>query len=522
MAALVTFRREFMDMTSREADEDGYANREGFKSPHEGIDPLKECVTIASACMKHFRMNHLPFNHLALVPERSYQLADNQSTLALKFMQWYAEEYNVEIRMAHSAGGEKHFGKYKADGWIEAEQRVIEVNGCAWHGCPQCYNDDQMMLPNGLVAGAKRQKDAERKEFIMRDPNVKEFTVFWECEIHRMLDADPDMRQKFAEYIDEGPLNIRDCFMGGRTGPMKLFHRAQPGEKISYLDVTSLYPYVNMMVDEEFGDIGYPVGHPTLQVLRKDVNWTKPEDNPHKIALMKVFVIPPPRIDVPVLPMKIDDDGRLLFPLCATCADENPTGCVDLDGTYRCDHTDRERGWVSKCTSLELNAALKEGYRVTKVIRVLEWKEGDSDLFRGYIREFMTEKFHATGFDSSIAGNWEAEEEFIHECAERFGIRIERHKMKSNKGRRQLVKLMLNNLWGRFSLRNYGLWQTHITDNPADVRDYLDNMNIEVMALDIVDEDEENGDTMMISYKTKKDFVVEHDCSNVGMFFDLW
>jgi hypothetical protein len=335
-----------------------------------------------------------------------------------------------------------------------------------------------------------------------------------------MLAADPQMKKKFDEYLDEGPLNIRDCFYGGRTAPMKLFHQAKPGEKISYLDVTSLYPYVNMMVDEQFKDIGYPVGHPMLHVIQKDVTWTKPEDNPYKIALMKVFVIPPPKIDVAVLPMKLDGEDRLLFPLCAKCARENPEGGLDLDDTYTCQHTEQERGWISKCTSLELNAALREGYRVTRVIRVLEWESGDSNLFREYMREFMTEKFHASGFDSSIAGNWEAEEEFIQECAAKFGITIDRGKMKSNKGRRQLVKLMLNNLWGRFSLRNFGLWQTHITDNPAEVREYLDNHGMEIMALDIVNEDEEgNGDTMMISYTTKKDFVEEHPSSNVGMFF---
>ena len=105
----------------------------------------------------------------------------------------------------------------------------------------------------------------------------------------------------------------------------------------------------------------------------------------------------------------MDDDDRLLFPLCVKCAKENPSGGLDLDCSYKCEHTDQERGWISKCTSLELNAALKEGYRVTRLIRVLEWEKGDSNLFRGYMREFMTEKFHASGFDSSIAGNREAE-----------------------------------------------------------------------------------------------------------------
>jgi hypothetical protein len=310
--------------------------------------------------------------------------------------------------------------------------------------------------------------------------------------------------------------------MGGRTSPWKLFHQVKPGQKISYADITSLYPYVNMCIDEQFRDLGYPVGHPRLHILQEDVDWTRPEDNPYKLALMKVFLIPPPKIDVPVMPMKLDDDDRLLFPLCAKCALQHPNGGLDLEGTYTCTHTETERGWISKCTSLELNAALKEGYRVTRLIRVLEWDEGDSNLFREYMREFMTEKFHASGFDASIAGNWEAEEQFIRECSERFGITINRDKMKTNKGRRALVKLMLNNLWGRLSLRNFGLWQTHITDDPAEVREYLDNHTIDVMALDVVDEDEEgNGDTIMISHTSKKDFVSEHDCSNVGMFCQI-
>jgi len=64
-------------------------------------------MTIASACMRHFRTNHLKSEHVGIVPERGYDNADNQSLLALKFMQWYAEENNVIVQTANSAGGEK-------------------------------------------------------------------------------------------------------------------------------------------------------------------------------------------------------------------------------------------------------------------------------------------------------------------------------------------------------------------------------------------------------------------------------
>ena len=269
------------------------------------------------------------------------------------------------------------------------------------------------------------------------------------------------------------------------------------------------------MLDEEFP--GYPVGHPTLHVIRdnqRDVYWSRPEDNPYPLAVLKVFVVPPRVIGegfVPVLPMKVSNSERLLFPLCATCAKQHPVGTVNEN--YSCPHRlDLERGWVGSYTSVELNAALKEGYKVTKLIRVLEYKEADKELFRSYMREFLAEKIHSSGFDERIQGNEEAEQRFIGECLTRFGMQIDSRRMKTNKGRRQLAKLMVNNLWGRFALRNHGLAQCYITDDPAVLAEFLDRSDIDVMSLDVL-----SPTTIMIGYMKRKDFLSgeEHSCSNV-------
>ncbi|KAL3088513.1 hypothetical protein niasHS_009964 [Heterodera schachtii] len=94
----------------------------------------------------------------------------------------------------------------------------------------------------------------------------------------------------------------------------------------------------------------YPIGHPTLHVPCEEVDWRTPEDNPYPLAILKVFVIPPRQIDVPVLPVKVDD--RLGVPLCMKCCKKFPNGAVKL--SYSCKHSDRERGWISTCTSLEV------------------------------------------------------------------------------------------------------------------------------------------------------------------------
>jgi len=83
---------------------------------------------------------------------------------------------------------------------------------------------------------------------------------------------------------------------------------------------------------------------------------------------------------------------------------------------------------------------------VTKLFRVLEYTKSDNKLFQPYISEFMAQKIHSSGFDSNIKDNIEAECQFIEECNEKFGIKLDRSKMIPNKGRRTQAKLMLNNL----------------------------------------------------------------------------
>nr|CAD2174187.1 unnamed protein product [Meloidogyne enterolobii] len=114
-----------------------------------------------------------------------------------------------------------------------------------------------------------------------------------------------------------------------------------------------------------------------------------------------------------------------------------------------------------------------------------------------------------------MRGNFEKEEEFIKECKEKFGINIERSKMGPNKGKRTQAKLMLNNLWGRFSLRNFGLSQCAITDNPAELHKFYNDKSIEITGLD-----ELTDEILLITYIKKKDWIEEHNCSNVVI--SLW
>jgi hypothetical protein len=390
--ALIALRKEFFEITRRDPqtneDEEPETSKDiKKKKGHEGIDILYSSMTISSAVMKHYRMNHLKKDWLAIIPEAGYDSMDNSSILAKKFLRFVEQQRNVYIQSAESPEGEYRVPgtNYKLDGYIRGSKGLrelgIEVNGCIWHACPRCFPEDSLMMPSGKTAGLIRKQNQIRLSKISEIMEVEEF---WECDINESLKTDLEMQKSFSEYIDNGRIVLRDSFSGGRVGTGKIYHKAKPGHTIRYLDFTSLYPYTNAVTS-------YPVGHPTVQrfyrkeqivylqkdwrnknkkFMQQEVFWTKPADISHK-GILKVQVIPPRKIDVPVLPAKFDD--RLLFPLCRKCSKENRNGGRIED--YSCDHSDEERSFVGTFTSIELAAALEAGYTVQKIFKALEYKQ---------------------------------------------------------------------------------------------------------------------------------------------------
>ncbi|KAH7701962.1 hypothetical protein AAVH_30898 [Aphelenchoides avenae] len=362
---------------------------------------------------------------LAAFTETGYHKLDRQSTIATKWLKWFAAAHNVNVQTRESPDGEKRIGKYKVDGFIPVAERngpnfmfcdvrscfycyhdtakiagtVLEFQGCAYHGCNLCFKNAR----------------TENKINYLRDQHL--VVEMWECQLKEMLKEEErdEMKQFFADCIDTGPLDPRQAFFGGRTGPASLRYKKKPGYAIKYLDVCLLYPHV--MRKE------YPISKPTLiahigdEGFASDVNWAMPADNPYR-GLVKVRVHPPKHLVHPVLPVKHAD--RLVFPLCRTCME----GSVDRRA-YRepgCDHTEDQRSWVGTYFTDELNLALSHGYRVDKLIGVWHWDDDQwtDQHFKGYINTFVRMKTEASGWKKEIlnaADPEKAKDEFIEASA---------------------------------------------------------------------------------------------------------
>lgn len=205
-----------------------------------GVDPFLVSLTIASACNYVFRRNFLQSNTIGIVPHGGYRKNERQSVTAIKWLKYIAETQKIDIRHTLN-GGEVKIGNYKVDGLCG--NTVYEFNGCYYHGCPKCLPKRNSHTVNaGVTAEEAYQRTIARRQ----DIEARGYTVVekWECELKQELKTNLEMKDYMDNLKLVTPLEPREAFYGGRTNAVKLYHQCQNGEKIRYIDVCSLYPWV--------------------------------------------------------------------------------------------------------------------------------------------------------------------------------------------------------------------------------------------------------------------------------------
>ena len=164
-----------------------------------------------------------------------------------------------------------------------------------------------------------------------------------------------------------------------------MYHECKDDEKISYLDFISLYPSV-----QKSGK--YPVDHP--KIITSNF-----EDISSYFGIIKCQILPPQDLWLPVLP--IHSNGKLVFPLCRTCATEQ--------NKEKCKHSIPQRAIEGTWVSLEINKAIEMGYKILYIYEVYHWNKwsqyniegGEKDLFVDYVNQAVKEKVEASGFPES-------------------------------------------------------------------------------------------------------------------------
>ena len=410
---------------------------EEFKRKAE-FNPFEKCSTIASACNLYWRKRHLHDNIAVQPPQGWHGARVNQSWVALQWLAYQQTLYPQTIQHVRNGGEQKvRTGSREefVDGLIMQPPIVFEFMGCLWHGCPACHKHQRWRQyganPDRSLAELYEATQAKLQRLRHAGYQV---VVQWECQWQRQIESTPSISSFLSSMTSTPPLQPRDAFFGGRTGAVALHHQAVPGEKIFYVDVTSLYPWVNKTAR-------YPLGHPTIHFEPQDQEL----DNYFGLAL--VTILPPRQLYHPVLPVR--HGGKLTFPLCMACVkDEQPKPLFDRSAT--CNHTDQQRQLQGTWCTPELQEARARGYILKRIHEVWHFQESEVGLFANYVNTWLQIKQESAGWPSWCQ-TLQQKQEYKRLYKEKEGIQLQN--VQKNPGRKQVAKLMLNSFWGKFGER---------------------------------------------------------------------
>lgn len=74
--------------------------------------------------------------------------------------------------------------RYRVDGYHEESKTCYEFNGCLWHGCPKCFNPEDINSVTNSTFQSLYDKTMKKETYI-RSLNYKLITI-WECEWNRI------------------------------------------------------------------------------------------------------------------------------------------------------------------------------------------------------------------------------------------------------------------------------------------------------------------------------------------------
>lgn len=339
--------------------------------------------------------------------------------------------------------------------------------GCYWHACTKCYKIQSIEADEKIRIGMRRDADNLRFERIV-DAGY-ELIKIRECEFDAELKNNSEMREYFQtlEHLELNKLDIRDAYFGGRTNATKLYYKCENGEKIRYIDVCSLYPYVLKY-------FSMPIGVPRV-LINNDLIGRSAENIE---GIIRCKILPPKSLYHPVLPVKMHN--KLLFILCYNCALQK--------NNRSCECEDDQRSFIGTYVADELRLAIRFGYRVLKIYEAWEYDiikydkiKNEPGLFSEYIDFFLKMKTEASGYPNWVKSEHD-KDLYIENYYKNENIILDKNKIENNPGFRTLAKALLNYLYGKFGERGNKLKKAIVTSRDKLVK-LVSNESLEIHSM---------------------------------------
>jgi len=384
------------------------------------IDPFT-FSTQSQVAMTFFLRGHHP-NHMPAISTIKHKSGwSKESILWLEHL-IVTEKHPIQ----HIGNSDKEFYDIFTQSYIDgynAERRTVyEFLGCYWHACPHCYPNQNETHPTKFLSFYEILKNTNEK--LTKLGNHYNVRYIWECQWKSQKSQCKDVCCQ--TWYNDSLANIiidREMFFGGRVEVFSPYACATEKDSIEYHDVCSLYPTV---CAHDTLPIGFPqrIFGPEADCNRhmlKEEGW---------FGFIRCQVKPPQNDLIGLLCTK-NDGERLTFDL------KMKTGVF---------------------FTKELYLAMQYGYQVLQVYEVLHWplESRSNNYFKGYMSFFLRQKQESEGWKKAGASNEQPTEEeketIINELYQLNGNigKMRPEKVRINPVMRQLAKLYLNCLWGKF------------------------------------------------------------------------
>jgi len=476
----------------------------------ENIDPFQYSTT-ASIAQSVYLANHMP-KDMITVNKKYVEDEANYSIKSLKWITYLENLNNVKIQSAFNGleaeitlfENDKLCEKIKVDGYDSKNNTVYQFQGCYFHGCQKCYKaDDYNKDRNIKMIDLYNKTIATNNKIINSKYTLVEL---WEHDWDHMTNeamnkkplklADLDklfydnifqsknkidyeinkydlLKNHLLEHDDEyyRHINPRAAFSGGRTNAVKLYYKCKNNEQIRYIDITSLYPWVNYTCR-------YPIGEPTI--IKNDFDYSLKS----YFGLVKCHVVPPNNLYHPVLwHHDHDNNDKLIFDL---------------------------KPKIGTWTTVELMKAIEKGYIIDKIYEVWHFENSSTDLFKSYIQKFLKIKTEASGYPKWCITD-DDKNTYIDVFEQHHGFRLDKDNIIKNPGLKNVAKLFLNSLWGKFAQRD-NMGKTEFVTDPARFHALINSDDIDLTTFRDI---EINEKLLQVHYKMKNEYIENNYKTNI-------
>ena len=310
------------------------------------------------------------------------------------------------------------------DGYCPEKNTVYVFLNCEYWACPTCFYEEAQLNEYFSIRGLYATEIRDAYDAWMHELNQL-YTVVSIWEHDYAWQNVPLETQKLCSLMKP-----EQAFYGGRTEVFQLYaNAARCDSEIQYYDVTSLYPSV-------YAHHPLPIGHPK-HLIGSEIDKSRfvPNSSDRYFGFARIAITPVRSDLIGLLPQRDEITGRLFFPV------HPMTGC-----------------WGTE----EIYLAMENGYRVDEIYELYYWEKTEySDQYlRGYVGYFLRMKQEAEGWKklgaTSDNPTDDEKETVAHQLYFQNGSlgKIRPEKVQKNAIKRQLAKLYLNALWGKFAQKS--------------------------------------------------------------------